>query len=396
MCFATPDFYQMETRISRLIYRAITGDISEEEKSELKDFIGDNEKLSNLVGELTEGKNLDAEYAARKIIDVERPCIDMQRRISTIRKRHMRRRGLAAAAVIAALCLGGWWLVNMYTHGSTLDMSHYQANMSIDSIKPGHAMAVLISDEGQHIELSDKESGAASDELIPVSERRTNESTVTEKLCLNVPRGGEFKIVLEDSTEVWLNSESQLRYPAKFDDNERRVQVSGEIYFSVYTDSLRPFYVESAGQEIRVYGTTFNVKAYPDEKYMYTTLESGIISLRQLSGEGGELVLSPGNQAVYDPEESTVELKVVKTSVITSWHNGRFVFEEQPLGNIMRDLSRWYNFEYEFADPNLEDIVFMGSIPRYGDFKTSLATLEKCGGVKFDIDDKKIIIRKQK
>lgn len=386
----------METRISRLIYRAITGYISEEEKSELKKLIGDNEKLSNLFGELTENKNLDAEYSARKIIDVERPCVDMQRRISTIRNRNMRRRGLAAAAVVAALCLGGWWLVNMYTHGSTLDMSHYQANMSLDSIKPGRAMAVLTNDEGQHIDLTEKESGSASDELLTESEKRVSESASTEELCLDVPRGGEFKIVLEDSTEVWLNSESQLRYPAKFDDKERRVQVSGEIYFSVYTDSLRPFYVESAGQEIRVYGTTFNVKAYPDEKYMYTTLESGIISLRQISGEGGELVLSPGNQAVYDPEECAVELKVVNTSVITSWHNGRFVFEEQPLGNIMRDLSRWYNFEYEFADPNLEDIVFMGSIPRYGDFKTSLVTLEKCGGVKFDIRDNKIIIRKQK
>ncbi|WP_305150667.1 DUF4974 domain-containing protein [uncultured Duncaniella sp.] len=87
-------------------------------------------------------------------------------------------------------------------------------------------------------------------------------------------------------------------------------------------------------------------------------------------------------------------MKIVKTEVITGWRHGRFVFEEQPLSNIMRDLSRWYDFEYEFADPNVGDIVFLGSIPRYADFKTAISILEKSGGIRFSLTDGRIVISK--
>lgn len=385
----------MYSRISQLIYRAITHNITEPELKELNESVKNKPELKELVEELSDPEFLQKEFEAGQIIDISRPRADMQRRVNIIRNRKRRRRGLAAAGVAALIAACGW----LISYETNVDLSIGQTSpltqTAIDSIRPGRSLAILSDKEGKQMKLSAVESGLVSNEIILNSSKGVTRIDKPEELCLEVPRGGEFKIVLEDSTEVWLNSESQLRYPAKFDDKERRVQVSGEVYFSVKKDTDRPFYVESMGQEIRVYGTTFNVKAYPDEKITYTTLETGSISLRKSSGEGGELYLSPGHQAVFDRVDSKVDMKQVDTQIVTGWRHGRFVLEEQPLANIMKDLSRWYDFKYEFSDPQLEQLEFMGSIPRYADFKTALSILEKSGGIEFEISDNKIRILKK-
>ena len=94
---------------------------------------------------------------------------------------------------------------------------------------------------------------------------------------LPTPRGGEFRNTLEDSTEVWLNADSRLTYPETFDGSQRRVTLEGEAYFKVAKDATKPFVVVSGSQEVRVYGTEFNVCAYSDEKDIRTTLVEGSI-----------------------------------------------------------------------------------------------------------------------
>ncbi|MDE7147162.1 MAG: FecR domain-containing protein, partial [Duncaniella sp.] len=219
-----------------------------------------------------------------------------------------------------------------------------------------------------------------------------NAAALERNLCLEVPRGGEFKIQLEDGTEVWLNSSSRLYYPKTFSGDVRKVRIEGEAYLAVATDSLRPFYVETDNQQIRVYGTEFNVRYYPDETEVYTTLERGKVSLSRLDEPDAELFLTPGHQAVFRTADQRVRVRPVNTDVVTSWRKGRFVFEHQTLMRIMQDLSRWYDFEYEFTDDSLRGEEFMGSIPRYSDFTTAIAILEKCGGIKFSVSDGKVIV----
>ena len=107
---------------------------------------------------------------------------------------------------------------------------------------------------------------------------------------------------------------------------------------------------------------------------------------------GGEVMLSPGLQARLDRDKLELDLRKVNTTAVTSWRNKRFAFEEQPLSAIMRDLSRWYNFEYEFASPEAENIVFKGSIPRYADFATACSIIEMSGGLKFLLSEGKVIV----
>ena len=151
--------------------------------------------------------------------------------------------------------------------------------------------------------------------------------------------------MLEDSTVVWLNSESTLSYPEVFRASERRVHVTGEAYFAVKPDDSRPFYVETDEQVVRVYGTAFNVRTYADDPCVCTTLEHGSIAISLAETPSGEVRFSPGHQARLNRQDSKLDmLIVVDPQVITGWRNGRFVFQNQPLSVIMRDLARWYDF----------------------------------------------------
>ena len=170
------------------------------------------------------------------------------------------------------------------------------------------------------------------------------------------------------------------------------MSLTGEAYFSVRHEDNRPFYVDTREQTIRVYGTEFNVRVYDDDPFVYTTLERGSISIMRRDIPGGEVMLSPGLQARLDRDKLELDLRKVNTTAVTSWRNKRFAFEEQPLSAIMRDLSRWYNFEYEFASPEAENIVFKGSIPRYADFATACSIIEMSGGLKFLLSEGKVIV----
>ena len=384
----------MRNDISELIYRSILGTLSEEERGELDSWLAEDEANEEFLKEIRDIGSLMEDRERRRMIDTRRPAADMRRRLSELRAPARRRRRFAAVAAVAAVItavmvhLGG---IDLST-GSPAPAATSEPMLSINDIRHGSTGATVSNGNGVSVLL--EESDTCMTAIQHATELLAPSEKAAEQLCLDVGRGKEFKIVLEDSTEVWLNSESQLHYPKAFGQDERRVAIVGEAYFKVRKDADRPFYVESNGQVVRVYGTTFNIKAYPDENITYTTLENGSISLRQLDGDGGELYLSPGHQALFDREEQRVNMKIVKTEVITGWRHGRFVFEEQPLSNIMRDLSRWYDFEYEFADPNVGDIVFLGSIPRYADFKTAISILEKSGGIRFSLTDGRIVISK--
>lgn len=385
------------SHISRLIYRRLLGLSTPAEEAQLESWLAESEKNRRFYAETTSPETLAAEMAARSAIDSARPAADMTRRINELRRKRVMRLTLQiAAAVLIVLGVSALWFLNRPAspaETSTPLTAEAVTPITIDDITAGTTRATITDEAGHTVILTKDESGQdASSHLLAETTVGARRST-PRQLCLDVPRGGEFKVVLEDSTEVWLNAQSTLRYPETFTASERRVKVSGEAYFKVRREPDRPFYVETDKQVIRVYGTTFNVRAYSDEPAIYTTLESGSISLKRAGVNAGELFLSRGHQAVLTRDDDRVKLSVVDPTVVTSWHHGRFVFEDQPLERIMRDLSRWYNFDFEFADPELGERVFMGSTERYADFRTVIQVLENCGGISFSITpDNKVLI----
>lgn len=377
--------------ISELFYKLFSGKISSTELEELKEWTAQNDGRKKITDLLTDADELGREYRFRKMIDSVRAEEDMKRMIA--KAEAPRRRKIILTTMTAAALIAGAFYLGMNPEKATVpDIGSELAiekPAESETIKPGTTKALIHDSRGNAIALNASDTINRQSFFIRKNDVKTD--VKAESLCLEVPRGSEFKIYLEDSTEVWLNSESTLRYPEMFGPEERRVEVTGEAYFSVRKDS-RPFYVISGKQQIRVYGTTFNVKDYSDDDMAYTTLESGSIALSRSDSQSGEVFLSPGHQAVFDKEDSRLTMKVVKADVILGWRHGRFVFEGQKLSSIMRDLSRWYDFSYSFEDNDVAETIFHGSIPRYADFKTAIAIIENTGGIRFNISGTNVTI----
>lgn len=209
---------------------------------------------------------------------------------------------------------------------------------------------------------------------------------------LRVPRGGEFKIKLQDGTIVHVNSGTVLRYPVKFVGEERRVYLSGEAYFDVQRDESKPFVVEMAESEIKVLGTEFNARAYPEEKRQLTTLVSGKVALTSQSGKSVEL--TPGEQG--EVEGTNVKKEKIDVYIYTAWKDGKFVFRKQRLEDIMNIVERWYDVKVVFVDEGCKDVTFSGNVLRYDGFNKLVEMLEVTGSVKFQIKDNVIYITKNR
>ena len=189
---------------------------------------------------------------------------------------------------------------------------------------------------------------------------------------------------------MWLNSVSQLRYPVQFTGKERKVYLSGEAYFDVKTDSLRPFVVESGGMNVRVYGTEFNVTAYRDEK-LRTTLVQGKVGIK-VDGEK-ELLLRPGQMAEYDAQTKHLEVQEVNTYLYTAWKEGTFAFKDETIEEIMGRLSRWYDLNVFYANEEVKKQLYDGIIPQVKDFEDVLRMIEGTATIHFEIKGNTVIVR---
>lgn len=182
------------------------------------------------------------------------------------------------------------------------------------------------------------------------------------KNTLHTLHGMECRITLSDGTKVHLNAESQLTYPVCFSSKERIVQVKGEAYFDVVPDSEHPFIVQTPHTSIRVTGTTFNVRAYSDEKSESTTLVSGGIKIKS-GTESFEL--SPNQHFTFDKKSGKSIVTNVNTELYTSWESGSFIFKNVPLENVMSYLSKWYGFKYTFEDDAVKQVKIGAYLNRY-------------------------------
>ena len=190
-------------------------------------------------------------------------------------------------------------------------------------------------------------------------------------------------------TRVWLNAETELTYPTVFGKGERKLMLKGEACFEVVTDTARPFIVESFYNRVEVLGTRFNVSAYTGKSAVKTTLLRGKV---KVSNRKGQLVLSPGEQAVCLEEE--IEKCEVDARAVAAWVDGTFEFENMSLGEITDQLGRWYDVDFVFADPQLKAITFTGAATRYRELDFVLRMLEELARVRFQLENKTIRVSK--
>jgi hypothetical protein len=267
-----------------------------------------------------------------------------------------------------------------------------------DVIPPSSINAVLILNNGKTIQLDNtKNRVLAKQGRVNIAMDSSGEIIYTgipsEKMEYNtiiVPKGSKpLKLILSDKTSVWINAASTITYPTVFTGKERRVNVSGEVYFEVAKNALMPFFVTHDSLEIKVLGTHFNVNTYADEKKAKITLIEGAISL---SKNSKTLRLKPGDQAQVEKNEVKLASEKANIDEVMAWKNELFYYEGVDLRSIMRQVEKYYNVEVEFHD-NLE-YKFFAKISRQVNLSEFLKKLELTNLVHFKIEKNKIIVTK--
>lgn len=394
----------MEERIIDIISRSLGGKATtSEENKELEAWLSQNGNKRFYQGLKQFSSDAKQSLMAREA-NVDRAFEKHLGKMKETRKElrlQTFRKVLPYAASI--LLMIGLFSVMMYLGHEDSGIS--QEEQWLTAMEPGSNKAELVLADGKVLDLdanrkknSIKEKDGTvinntGTSLVYDASNKANELISYNSLV--VPRGGEFQLELEDGTKVWVNSETRLRYPTKFPNNERVVLLEGEAYFEVSKDKNRPFIVKTQGVDVRVLGTQFNVSSYADEKSIQTTLVEGSVAVMDSKNPKTNLLLNPGYQAVYTKEAKLLENKKVNVDLYTSWKDGKFVFEQSSLYDIMNKVSRWYDVKVFYQNNAAGDINFTGTLKRYESLDRLLGMLEKTNEVKFFFKDNTIIVQKQ-
>jgi transmembrane sensor len=207
-----------------------------------------------------------------------------------------------------------------------------------------------------------------------IYENNTESMGAVQTNTMNIPRGGEYQLLLPDGTKIWLNASTTISYPTRFIGNERRIKLKGEAYFEVAKDREHPFIVETATQTIQVLGTHFNVNTYNTDRAV-TTLEEGSVRVSSLRGVKQSQILKPGQQSI---NTNTLTIEPADLETILAWKNGLMRFKQASLQTVLDEISRWYDLDvvYKGTPP---DITFTGGVSRSSNLSVILRTLKLTG-----------------
>jgi ferric-dicitrate binding protein FerR (iron transport regulator) len=205
---------------------------------------------------------------------------------------------------------------------------------------------------------------------------------VAQLQTITTPMGAKSKIVLPDSSIVWLNSGSTLSYPQQFGEN-RPVTLVGEAYFEV-SKNEKPFVVSTQYGDVKVKGTSFNVKAFAEDNAFETTLEEGVVTFKVKNTEN-EVILQPGEQ--IEKTATGFNVKQVETKYFTSWKDGKLLFNKEPFPDFIKKLERWYNVKIEYSDPELDKLWYTGTI-EMETISEVMEMISKAAPVKYNFNNK--------
>lgn len=301
-----------------------------------------------------------------------------------------------AAAGIIVVFAGIWLALN--NGGGGVD------GMIATDVAPGGNLATLTLADGRAIDLSADQTriviGADgitySDGYSTVASLRQNGiQDASQPLVLSTPKGGTYAITLPDGTNVWLNAASTLKYPSRFAEDTREVELVGEAYFDVAKDEKRPFRVVSASQAVEVLGTEFNISAYPDEAETKTTLVEGKVRMTLAGAPRSQartksIILAPHEQSVV--RDGTILKSEVNISHFVAWRDGLIVLDHADLAHVIRQLERWYNVEFVIQDRLPTDIQLSGKLPRNSNLSGIVHALHLNTKMDFTIEGRRVMV----
>lgn len=377
--------------IAAAIQHYILGEATERERQEVEEWLAASERHRLLMEKFSSEKYISGQLPDYEVFDMNRAYERFRKSKRTWERRRLIIRCCGVAAMI---CI----LMGVLVHTTNEQPLVQDTVLMAGVLHPGCSKAILTLAGGEKVLLNDTlhfelvQQAArieVSGEQINYKECEDGTDSIIPAInTVMTSRGGEYKLILADGTKVWLNADSWLEFPVKFVGYQREVSVKGEAYFEVAKDSLHPFVVNTDKAKIRVLGTTFNVRAYPDELYRTTLLEGSV----EIVHQGKMVKLKPNEQWIL--EGGIGQVAVVEPRVVSGWVNGSFAFENELLTVVFQELERWYDVEVFIANAKLEELRFTGIFPRYGSMDKVLEIIGLATGVSCQVNDRAVIVNR--
>ncbi|HLT88254.1 MAG TPA: FecR domain-containing protein [Sphingobacterium sp.] len=379
--------------IIRILSSASLSDLNEEDNNRLQCWLAEDIYNQRVYDELQDKNKLLQELHLLEEFDVDEAW---RKQANRLRKHHDRNTvinwKLWVSAIAAILLIVGS-LFFIRTDRISLQ------DKPIAAIQPGGNQATIVLSDGRTIVLKEDASGVVIDSTLRYEDEDAlidDVSSTWNAFDIYTPKGGQYRMTLPDGSKVWLNTASKLRYEEST--TERKVVLEGEAYFEIekrtYQDRFgvqqhKPFHVFAGNQSVRVMGTHFNVKAYPEDIFTQTTLVEGAVVVE---ANAQKIQLRPGEQAASD---NKILSKIdVDSYAITAWKDGNFVFVAERLEEILRQVGRWYNVDFEMESESLNNERFEAMLPRFSQLEEFLMLLERTEKVKFKYKGRTIYVLK--
>lgn len=380
----------MDEKIMQLIAEYCSGEISSEGMEQLSCWTKLDLRNMQWFEECLKAHRAGLEMTLTDRLDERKAWKQFLLRVPPRQKhmiRYMRVAGVAAVLIFFSVLVGRKFFF-------------YESECALVDAMPGGIKATLVLNDGQQIALDEFTQLDISEEKGLFLQRDSGRSSLlTEKIVgevgfhtIQVPRGGEFYLMLADSTQVWLNSETELHFPSTFAGGKREVFLSGEACLEVKKNTDAPFIVKTPHGMVTVTGTVFNVSDYPDDRRMITSLLSGRV---EVSVEGLQVTLDPMQVALWKAGEIAIEVKQTDVSSAFSWIKGVFDFEDLALNEILMYLSRWYDVTFEFAESDIEEIHFTGGARKYVPLSDFLKAIERACSIRFIQEESKVWVERR-
>ena len=295
---------------------------------------------------------------------------------------------IAAAVILFAFAGGAWfWFTQEPKQTTQISASIYK-----NDVAPGKAGGQLKLSNGQLLSIDSLKEGFviadAGLKLYKENGKIIYKGTATETAYNEIIEdiGRYTSVELPDHSIAWVNSGSSIRYPLHFAGDERKVTMTGEAAFKVVHNERQPFRVYANDQIFEDKGTVFNIRAYRDEAAIRTTVLEGLVSY-------GNTMIRQMQQAVVSKDGQVKLSDKVNTEAVFAWRDGEFSFGNATIEEIMNDAAKWYGVEVIYQDKISQQFGFVG-IDRNMPISNLLHNLETIGGVHFEIDGKKVTVKK--
>ena len=367
-------------RIAEIMAAFFTGSQTEQDERDFEEWTKESDRHRAFIDRLLNPEEYEENRRALDKFQVEEAWSKMDKKIgdTKVRKLPSWKWGVRYAAVVLVLLSAGvyyWW--NSEEVREEVPVLYQIAAGTTGArltLGDGSVVDVL---KDRAVELKEVDGTKIVTDSIGI-DYSTQETVDTAELMNTVQTltGMEYMLTLSDGTRVFLNAETKLKFPTKFRKEERVVVLEGEAYFEVRKDATHPFIVKANDVDVKVLGTSFNLRSYSDENSIATTLVSGKVAV--YAGENSEEIV-PGEQAVYMKETGKMEVKPIDVTLYTAWHTGKFIFRNETLEEMMSYLSRWYGVKYRFIDEGAKKLQIGARLDRYNNMNPIIEMLKKTG-----------------